>query len=94
MSETAEINVLELKRLLIELRDKRPDICIRFRLIGQMWLLHFMRIIHITDTGVVLKEDVSNRLMTVHDLRNVIQFEIDHRFQNYRPHYHFDVRNK
>lgn len=93
MAETAEISVLELKRLLVELRDKRPDICIRFRLIGRMWLLHFMRIIHITDRGVVLNEEVSNTLVTVRDLGNVIQFEIDHQFQNYRPHYHYDVGN-
>ena len=94
MAETAEISVLELRRLLVELRDKRPDICIRFRLLGQMWLLHFMRIILVTDRGVVLNNEVSNRLVTVRDLNNVIQFEIDNRFQNYRPHYHYDVTNR
>ena len=93
MIETAEITVLELRRLLIELRDKRPDICIRFRLLGEMWFVHFMRIILIAGKGVILNNEVSNKLVRVTDLSNVIQFEIDHRFQNYRPYYHYTVKN-
>lgn len=91
MPHTAEISVLELKRLLIELHEKRPDICVRFRLLGEMWLLQFMRVVLVTDTGVILNNEVSNELVRVRDLTYVMQFEIDRRFQNFRPHNHYNV---
>jgi hypothetical protein len=93
MAETAEISVLELKRLLIELRDKRPDICIRFRLLGEMWFPHFMRIVLVTAKGVVLNNEVSNKLVIINRLSQVIQFELDRRFQNFKPHFHYNLRN-
>ena len=92
MAETAEISVLELRRLLIELRDKRPDICVRFRLLGEMWFPHFMRIVLVTETGVILNNEVSNTLVKVSHLIQVMQFEIDRRFQNFMPHFHYNLR--
>jgi hypothetical protein len=92
MAEIAEITVLELRRLLIELRDKRPDICVRFRLLGEMWFQHFMRITVVHDKGVILNNEVSNKILRVSDLSNVMQFEIDHGFQNFRPHFHYRIR--
>jgi hypothetical protein len=91
MTETKAVTVLELKRLLIELTDKRPDICVRFRLIGEMWFQHFTRIIVVTETGVIINDEVSARLIRVRDLSNVMQFEIDRGFQNFKPHYHYTV---
>ena len=41
--------MLELKRLLVDLKEKRPDICVRYRLLGEMWGVNFMRVIHITE---------------------------------------------
>jgi hypothetical protein len=91
MVETANISVLELTRLLIDLSDKRPDICIRFRLIGEMWFTHFMRIVLVSNGGVVLNNEVSSELVAVRDVTQVMQFEIDHRFQNFRPYFHYNV---
>jgi hypothetical protein len=92
MAESAEVSVLELKRLLIELVDKRPDICVRFRLLGEMWFSYFMRIILVTDTGVILNNEVAHKVVPVKDLKTVMQFEIDRRFQNFRPHFHYNVK--
>src|SRR5438045_3003747 len=93
MSETQNlISVLELKRLLIDLKDKRPDICIRFRLLGEMWLINFMRIVLVSEKGVVLSDDTTNDLFTIPDLSNIMQFEIDNRFQNFQPHFHYEVK--
>ena len=93
MAEIAYVSVLELKRLLIELSDKRPDICIRFRLLGEMWFPHFMRIIIVTEGGVLLNNEVSNKLVRVYDLGNVMQFEIDRTFQNFKPHNHYSINH-
>ena len=93
IAKAAEVSVLELKLLLVELRDKRPDICIRFRLLGEMWFLHFMRIILITENGVILNNEVSNNLVRITDISNVMQFEIDRTFQNFKPHFHYSINH-
>jgi hypothetical protein len=85
------VNVLELQRLIVELNDKRKDICIRFRLVGEMWKPNFFRIIDFNDQGLVILEEGSNKLLFLKDLSLVMQFEIDARFQNFEPHFHYDV---
>lgn len=85
------VTVLELKRLLVELKDKRKDISIRFRLIGEMWKPHFLRIIDVTDNGLVVNDEANNTLLFLRDLSVIMQFEMDARFQAYEPHFHYDV---
>ena len=84
------ISVLELKQLLIELRDKRNTICFRYRLLGEMWKQNFMRIVDVTEKCVVLTDETANKLIFL-DLSLVMQFEIDAAFQNYQPHFHYEV---
>ena len=86
------ISVLELKRLLVDLKDKRPDICVRYRLLGEMWVVNSMRVIKITEKGVMLNDEQNNRLVNLPDLSSVMQFEIDAPFQGFQPHYHYNVR--
>lgn len=85
------ISALELKRLLTELKDKRPDICIRYRILGEMWKDNFFRIHLIRDSGAIFHDMVENKLYTISDLSTVMQFELDAAFQNFQPHYHYDV---
>lgn len=85
------VPVLELRRLLFELKDLRPDICVRFRLIGEMWQTNYLRIFKITERGVALLDENANKIIFLNDLQNVIQFEIDHAFQQYQPHFHYGV---
>ena len=91
MSEPTKVAVLELRRLLVELQEHRPDICLRYRLMGKMWVQNFSRIIQVTDRGVVLNDEVSNKVITLPDLSYIIQFEIDKAFQSYQPYYHYEV---
>ena len=87
----SQISVLELKRLLIELKEYRPDICVRYRLMGEMWSSSFMEIVMVTDRGILLNDESTNRLVSLSDLSTVIQFEIDNRFRDFQPHFHYDV---
>jgi hypothetical protein len=48
-------------------------------------------VIRVTEKGELLNDEVLNRLITVHDLSMIMQFEIDNRFQNFQPHFHYDV---
>ena len=86
-----KISTIELRRLLFEIKDNRPDISIRFRILGEFWQSNHQRIIKITDSGVIIKDESSNKLMLIQDLRDVIQFEIDKPFYNFQPHYHYEL---
>lgn len=86
-----QVQILELRRLLYELKDQRPDICVRFRLLGEMWQPSFARVFRLTEEGVFLLNDSNKQLIEVKDLREVIQFELDARYQNYHPHNHYSM---
>jgi hypothetical protein len=91
MTENHQVPVLQLRRLLYELRDLRPDICIRFRLIGEMWQVNFYHIVSISEKGAALNDEKANKLIFISDLSHVMQFEIDHSFKEYEPHFHYTV---
>lgn len=88
---TKKVAVLELRRLLTELKEHRPDIYIRYRLMGQMWAEKFLRVVAVSDRGVILHDEESSKQVTIPDLSKVMQFELDKSFQTYQPHNHFDV---
>lgn len=86
-----KVAVLALKRLLVELKDHRPDICVRYRLLGQMWAKNFLRVVQVTELGVVLNDEATNRLVNIPDLSHIMQFELDKAFQSFQPYIHYDV---
>jgi hypothetical protein len=85
------VNVLELKSLLFALKDSHSDICIRFRLLGEMWQITHSKILQVTEKGVALLDDTTNKLIFIQDLSAIMQFEIDKIFQTYQPHFHYTV---
>jgi hypothetical protein len=85
------ITVLELRQLLHQLKDLRPDIGIRFRLMGEMWQPHHLGVMKVSEKGVMLNHKSVKALVIVTDLNNVMQFDIDHPFQQFRPHFHYNV---
>ena len=85
------VTVIELKRLLVELREYRPDIHIRYRLLGEMWSVNFMLPIMVMENGLLLKDEYSQRLLSISDLSMIMQFELDDRFRDYQPLFHYDV---
>jgi hypothetical protein len=89
MNHPEDISAIELKRLLHELKDKRPDIGLRFRLTGQLWASNFCRIEKITDNEVVVIDNSRQRYLN--RFWDIIQFEIDSPFQAYRPFYHYKI---
>lgn len=92
MNDTAKkIEVLALRRLLVELKEHRPDICLRYRLLGQMWATNFLRVVQVTEQGVVLNDESSKQFVHIPDLSLVIQFELDKTFQSFQPYIHYDV---
>lgn len=83
--------MIQLRQLLFALKEHRPDICIRYRLMGNMWTTNFLRVIKLTEKGVLLNDEISNKFISITDLSHLIQFELDKPFQSYMPYFHYDV---
>jgi hypothetical protein len=92
MGNKSLISVLELKKLLHDILEKRPDVNVRFRQLGEMWNRNFMNIAAINGKGVILKDEHSNSFVLVSDLTNVMQFELDSSFVGFQAHYHYEVK--
>ncbi len=91
MTEKNKINAIQLKDLLHEISHLRPDICIRFRLIGEMWQANYFRIVKLTKSGLILNDEVANQLFVIPDLNMIMQLELDHAFQQYQPNFHYSI---
>src|SRR5205085_5231724 len=85
------VTVPELRKLLYDLRDHRVDVLIRFRRLGEMWKPNFMTIVDLNDRGAIFNDATTNEFVFAMDLGDIMQFEIDNRFQMYEPFYHYEV---
>lgn len=86
------ISVHDFRKLLSSLTEKRPDICVRYRLLGEMWNNNFVSVLFVSTTGALLNDDTNHRLITISDLSNVMQFEIDKSFEGFQPFFHYEVK--
>jgi hypothetical protein len=84
------ISILELKRLLADLKS-HTDICVRVRILGKFWDNSFYQVESVTEKGVILYNPALRNTFEIQDLQNVVQFEIDKKYQNFQPHDHYDV---
>jgi|SRR5688572_31589190 hypothetical protein len=89
---TTLISVFDLKRLLQTLKDERPDICFRFRVLGEMWVTNPMRVLAVTEKGAILRDENTNKIINLPSLALVMQFEIDAPFHGFQPHFHYHVQ--
>jgi hypothetical protein len=86
------ISVLEFRRLLHEMKDRRAEMTIRYRVIGQMWEPFFMSIAALSENGATFLDGTRGGLKIIDDLSQIIQFEIDRSFLGYQPHFHYEVK--
>jgi hypothetical protein len=56
-----------------------------------MWEPNFMRIIGLTDNGAVLHDEGTNKVISLPDLKQIIQFELDGNIFGYQPNFHYNV---
>jgi hypothetical protein len=85
------VSTLELRRLFFNLRDQRPDICIRLRLLGKTWTDEFVKIKVVTEQGALFEDEKHDQLIHVSDMLNIIQFELDKPFGDLLPYFHYEV---
>jgi hypothetical protein len=48
------------------------------------------RVTDVKDKTVVLFDEVENKYYLV-KINSIMQFDLDERFQNYQPHFHYEV---
>lgn len=84
------MTVGEFKAFIQTLWEHAPDIRIRVRPLGQMWLKSFSPIIHLTASGAIVIQDGDE--MKYISIANVMQFEIETQFQTVKPHSHYHVK--
>lgn len=85
------VSVLELKQLLVTIVDARLQTCFRYRLLGEMWKPNFVRVLKAVDKGVLLHDEIKNQLISIPDLQQIVQFEIDQAVHAFRPHFHYGL---
>jgi hypothetical protein len=56
-----------------------------------MWKSNFFRLHSMTEQGAIFTDESIQEFVFVSDLTEVMQFEIDFRFQDFQPHYHYEV---
>jgi hypothetical protein len=56
-----------------------------------MWQRDFLQIFKIDELGTIFHNESSGELLKLSKLYNIIQFELDHNFQQYQAHFHYNV---
>ena len=85
----AIVTAVELKQLTVALLTKQ-NVCFRSRQIGEMWMKHHCQVSSVNDKTVLLYDEVEGKYQLIR-FNSVMQFDIDNRFQQYHPHFHYDV---
>jgi hypothetical protein len=80
---------LEVKALMLNL-TRTPNICFRFRVIGEMWMKNLMQITAVNERTALFFDEVDTKYYLVR-INNIMQFEIDARFQNFQPYFHYGI---
>ena len=80
---------LELKQLMLNL-TRVPNVCFRFRLLGEMWMKNLMQVTAVNEKTALFFDEVDTKYYLVR-INNIMQFEIDGRFHNFQPFFHYNV---
>lgn len=90
MQSNKAITALEFKRIIYELWEHSRDTRIRLRVVGQMWMKNYARIVHVTATnGILIQEKDQMKYISLND---VIEFEVESPFQYLQPNNHYEVK--
>ena len=74
-----------------DLTTQRPSVGIRFRILGELWKPNFMHIVKMTDRGAIFNDQSTKEFVFVMDLAEVVQFEVDDRYNDLQPNFHYEV---
>lgn len=81
----------DLRMILSQIKDFRPDVHVRFRLLGKTWQRNFCRVFVVSEAGIVLIDPIENKVEIVSNLGEITEFEIDSRFQHFSSYSQYQV---
>jgi hypothetical protein len=90
MEKPTTYSILELRQALLDIKEHAPHVCVRFRLLGELWQEHMMRVVSVTEQRVMVHDEVIDKLISI-DLNRVVQFELDGKFKVLQPHHHYTI---
>jgi hypothetical protein len=85
------ISQKDLTRLLIQIKEFRTDVHVRFRILGKAWLKNFCRVFVVNETGIVLIDPIDSKVEIIPNFEDIVEFEIDCRFQQYNSYVPYQV---
>jgi hypothetical protein len=91
MKKGKHVSVTEFRRLLHDIKDRRPDVGVRVRLIGKMWIEFFYSVEAISNDEVLLHNIYKNMFLHIRSISDVIQFELECSFFGFQAYYHYEV---
>jgi tRNA G26 N,N-dimethylase Trm1 len=77
--EDADLNVSvqELKLLLSDILEQHANIRMKYQLNSENWNDHYLRILLVTDKGVILNDERNNKITSIKFLSDISRFELD-----------------
>jgi hypothetical protein len=84
------ISAVELKRLLTNISSYKNNVCFRPRVLGEMWMKHHCKISYVNGNIVTLFDERDIKYYMI-DINKIVQFDFDEKWQNFQPHFHYDV---
>ena len=66
-------------------------ISFRYRFVGEMWQQNFMCVLKITENGLLLNDEIANKLIVIQNLSNIVQFELDGSLHDFEPNFHYEI---
>ena len=84
------LSVLELRQQLIDILEHNPGLCVRFRMMGELWQVNMMRLVGVTEERALLHDEILNKLLSI-KLDHVMQFEVDNCFKELQPFFHYHI---
>ncbi len=79
-----------LRQVLLDIIANAPETSIRFRLVGELWELGFLKVVSVRDNGALMLNEQTRTFESI-DLTDVMQFELDERLNGLEPFFHYDV---
>jgi hypothetical protein len=90
VAKKRSITSLQLRQLLIDIKEHGPNVCVRYRLEGELWQRFFVRVMLVREQRVLVLDEVSDKLISV-PILPIIQIELDNAFKQYQPYDHYDI---
>ncbi len=84
-----EVSVCELRYLLNSILEQHANIRIRYQMRGEVWTNQYMRVLLVTEKGVILNDELTNKITSIQFLGDISQFQLDKPYDSYEFNFQY-----